>query len=224
MPVMDEFREEREAIRHAPFAKKWEYFKDYYLLRTIIILFVAGILGSLLYTYISRKNTALYVVLVNFALQQESADELVMPFAGENINTRKEAIIIDNSSYISADANEINFLKYGYEDEQRLFSMVMTGDIDLLISGEDILKRYAQQEWFDDLSGVLDAEQLRSLEAAGALLYWNDRPIAVRVPTSSKLLTCYVYNGEQGKDIYAGFPAGSLHRELASSFLDYLRE
>ena len=30
MPVMDEFREEREAIKNAGFKEKWEYFWEYY--------------------------------------------------------------------------------------------------------------------------------------------------------------------------------------------------
>ncbi len=39
MPLMDEFREEREQIKKAPFPQKVQYFKDYYLLPTIFIVF-----------------------------------------------------------------------------------------------------------------------------------------------------------------------------------------
>ncbi len=41
MPLMDEFREEREQIKKAPFPQKVQYFKDYYLLPTIFIVFVS---------------------------------------------------------------------------------------------------------------------------------------------------------------------------------------
>lgn len=222
MPVMDEFREEREAIRHAPFEKKLEYFKDYYLLPTILILVTAGIAGAFLYSYFSQKAPALYVTLVNFNTLEESSEGMTKPFAEEHINTRREEIFIDNSSFISADENEINFIKYGYEDEQRLFSMVMTGTIDLFITGEDVIDRYAEQEWFDDLRTVYDEAQLKELEAEGRIKYRNNVPVAVNIEDSEILKQYYYYNGSAGVEIYAGFPAGSEHRPMAVQFVNYL--
>ncbi len=219
MPVMGEFREEREAIRNAPFAKKLEYFKDYYLLKTIIILAVIGLAGTLLYNYFSRKQTALYVVLVNFSAVQESTEEMVTPFAEETIDTRKEEIIIDSSSYISSDTNEVNFIKYGYEDEQRLYTMVMNGDIDLLVTGEDVLNRYAEQDWFDDLRIVMDTDDLTSV-GEDRILYWKNVPIGIRIDSTSVLFKYYAYNGKAGETIYAGFPAGGVHQKTAVEFLN----
>jgi hypothetical protein len=56
MPVMDEFKEERETIKNAPFSKKLEYFKDYYLMKTIIAVVTAAILGGFLFSYFSKKH------------------------------------------------------------------------------------------------------------------------------------------------------------------------
>ncbi len=222
MPVMDEFKEEREAVKHASTSVKLQYFKDYYLLKTIIILFVLILGGSYIYSVVTAKDTALYVVLVNFNALQESSETMTAPYAEQYINTKKEEIIVDNSSFISADENEINFVKYGYEDEQRLFSMIMTGNLDLFISGEDILNRYAEQDWFDDLNGVLDADQLAAWEAEDRILYWNGKPVAVKVTDSAALNENYFYNGVQGEELYAGFPANSPHREQAVQFLQWL--
>ena len=118
---------------------------------------------------------------------------MIEPFAREHINTRKQEIVIDSSSYISSDKNEINFVKYGYEDEQRLFSMVMTGEIDLFITGEDVINRYAEQEWFDDLRTILNASDLSELE--NRILSHNGIPIAIRIDESSILNEYYFYNG-----------------------------
>ena len=222
MPVMDEFKEEREAIKHAPFSKKLEYFKDYYLLKTLIILFAAGLFGTYLFRVITAKETALYVTLVNFSELQESHEDLTAPFAGEYLNPKKEEIFIDSSSYISADMNETDFIKYGYEDEQRLFAMVMTGEIDLFITGEDVIGRYTEQQWFDDLRTILPDEDYSRYEAEDRIVYFNEVPVAVKLDDSSVLTDYYYYNGRQNVDICAGFPAGSLKRELAAAFLKYL--
>lgn len=220
MPVMDEFKEERETIKNAPFSKKLEYFKDYYLMRTIIIVVVAAIVGGFLYSYFSRKETALYATLVNFSEVQDP-EGLTAPFAKEAINTRKEEIFIDSSSYISSDMNEVNFIKYGYEDEQRLFSMVMTGEMDLFISGGDVLERYAAQEWFEDLRTVIPETDLMKMDE-NSILSFNGVPIGIRIKESSALFKYYYYNGKQGEAVYAGFPAGSRHKDLAVRFLQYL--
>ena len=220
MPVMDEFKEERETIKNAPFSKKLEYFKDYYLMKTIIAVVVAAILGSFLFSYFSKKETALYVTLVNFSEVQDPAG-MIAPFAQEAINTKKEEIFLDSSSYISSDMNEVNFIKYGYEDEQRLFSMVMTGEMDLFISGGDVLERYAAQEWFEDLRTVLPEADLMKMDESSVLSF-NGVPIGLRIRESSILFQTYYYNGKQGETVYAGFPAGSRHRELAIRFLQYL--
>ncbi len=222
MPVMDEFKEEREAIKHAPFAKKLEYFKDYYLLPLIIVLVTAGIAGSFFYSVFSQKKAALYVSLVNFNLTEESTDGLTAPFAEERINPRREEIFLDYSSFISSDENELNFIKYGYEDEQRLFSMVMTGTIDLFITGEDVIDRYAEQDWFDDLRTVYDETLLAKLEREGRIKYRNGVPIAVNISDSELLKRYFYYNGKAEEEIYAGFPAGGQHRTLAVQFVQYL--
>ena len=72
MPVMDEFRKEREAIKHAPLEKRLEYFRDYYLGKTLLILFVVGMLGAWLISVITAKEPALYITLVNFTELQEN--------------------------------------------------------------------------------------------------------------------------------------------------------
>jgi hypothetical protein len=222
MPVMDEFKESRESIKTASFSKKLAYFKDYYLLKTIAVLVALILAVSFLVNYFSAKETALYVTLVNFTELNETSDGLKTPFAEKYLNPKKQEVIVDHSSFISADENEINFVKYGYEDEQRLFTMVMEGDLDLFISGKDILERYGEATWFDDLSTVLSASELEKYK--DSILYQNGIPIAVRIPESSVLNKYYFYSGRETDGIYAGFPAGSKHRETAVNFLLYLLE
>jgi len=222
MPVMDEFKEARESIRNAPFEKKVQYFRDYYLMPLIVTLFFVGLGGAFIYNYFSQKETALYIAMVNFNSIRDSVKEMTQPFAEEHINTRRQQIYLDYSSFISADENEVNFLKYGYEDEQRLFSMVMTGEMDLFISGEDVVDRYCQQEWFEPLDQVLSSEDFSRYSEEKRILYRNEKPVAVRVDDAALLKEYFFYNGRQGETVYAAFPTNSIRRPLAAEFLAYL--
>jgi ABC-type molybdate transport system substrate-binding protein len=118
--------------------------------------------------------------------------------------------------------NEVNFIKYGYEDEQRLFAMVMTGEIDLFITGEDVIERYAESEWFDDMRTFLPEEDLKRYESEDRVLEYKGVPIAVKVDDSAILKEYFYYNGRQDVEVYAGFPAGSTQRRLAGEFVQYL--
>ena len=56
MPVMDEFKEEREKIKTASPEQKWKYFKDYYLKWVI----AGGIGVALLISFIVSCISSLY--------------------------------------------------------------------------------------------------------------------------------------------------------------------
>ena len=98
----------------------------------------------------------------------------------------------------------------------------MTGEIDLLITGEDVIERYAAQDWFDDLRDILDEKALADYESSKDIKYWKGVPIAIRIDSSRKLDTYYYYNGKEHTDIYVAFTANSAHRELAAAFVSYL--
>lgn len=212
----------REWLKQASFKEKMKYYSSYYTIPLIITLFFAAVGISFVRTFIIHKESALYVTLVNFAALKEDSAAIADPFAKEHINTRRQEIVIDNSSYISADESEVNVLKYGYEDEQRLMTFVFTGLIDIMISGDDVIERYAEKQWFDDLSTFMDADMLAEFEKEGRILKYGGVPIAVRTDDSALLNDNYYYNGRKTDGLYAAFTANSEHRELAVEFLQYL--
>ena len=207
MAKMDEFREEREAIKHAPLSKRLGYFKDYYLIPVLIaaasIIFIIVLATSVLF----KKEEVLYVALVNFA---------------DLGDTKKEEITLDSSSLISTEDEEINFVKYNYESEQKLLTLVMAGEIDLFVSGLDVIEHYEEQAWFDDLRTILDEETFKRLENEDLILYDKSVPIAVSLEGADLFTENYYYIGEQEGDVYAAFPAGPENRDLAVLFFKYL--
>ena len=222
MPLMDEFREEREQIKKAPFPQKVQYFKDYYLLPTIFIVFVSVVMILLLRSTIFRHPESLSVTMINFMAEDSAEENVKKAFEKKALKSKKDYIAIDSNTYIAADTEESELIKYGYEDEQKLLSLVMSGSLDLVVSGQDVIERYIEQDWFDDLRTILDPDFVKSLDGEGKLLYAGNVPVAVCVDDSSLLTSNYTYKGKEGVSLYAAFPANSKRRELAAEFLLFL--
>ena len=56
MPLMDEFKEEREQIKKASFKKRFEYFWEYNKTKVLIITFVTIMLSSMIYNAVTKKE------------------------------------------------------------------------------------------------------------------------------------------------------------------------
>ena len=222
MAVMDEFREEREQIKTAPLSKKIQYFKDYYLIPTLFTVFVVTVAVLVLKSTIFRREESLYVCMVNFAAAEEAEENVTEAFEKKALSDKKDYIVVDSNTYIAVDEEESDLIKYSYVDEEKLLAMVMSGSLDFLASGQDVVERYMEQDWFDDLSGILDPDLLRKLEEEDRILYKGSVPVAVSLDGSALVTGNFEYRGKKGEALYGGFPAGSQRRELAARFLDFL--
>lgn len=222
MAVMDEFREEREQIKTAPLPKKIQYFKDYYLIPTLFTVFVVTVAVLVLKSTIFRREESLYVCMVNFAAAEEAEENVTEAFEKKALSDKKDYIVVDSNTYIAVDEEESDLIKYSYVDEEKLLAMVMSGSLDFLASGQDVVERYMEQDWFDDLSGILDPDLLRKLEEEDRILYKGSVPVAVSLDGSALVTGNFEYRGKKGEALYGGFPAGSQRRELAARFLDFL--
>ena len=102
MPVMDEFKEEREKLKDASFEKKWKYFKDYYLMWVIVAAVIIAIIGPIIFSVLTRKEDALYVCMLNF-VEHDNAESIVKNafVIRSGINEKKERIVIDTSIFIA---------------------------------------------------------------------------------------------------------------------------
>ena len=177
---------------------------------------VVGIL--LLRSTIFRHPESLSVTMINFMAEDSAEENVKKAFEKKALKSKKDYIAIDSNTYIAADTEESELIKYGYEDEQKLLSLVMSGSLDLVVSGQDVI----EQDWFDDLRTILDPDFVKSLDGEGKLLYAGNVPVAVCVDDSSLLTSNYTYKGKEGVSLYAAFPANSQRRELAAKFLLFL--
>ena len=171
MPVMDEFREEREALKHGTLKQKFRYFLDYYKWYVVAAVAFVGFAASMIYNMVTRKDMAFSVSLIN-AFDIGSGDEYLASFAEyAGIDTEEFDIMADSSmqiDYTSTDQNTAASI-------QKLMVLVAAGEIDALLSDEAVIEQYAYSETFYDLRDVLTAEQL---DAYGPYLFYMDQAVA----------------------------------------------
>lgn len=225
---MDEFKEEREKIKTASPEQKWKYFKDYYLKWVIAIGIAIALLISFIVSMVTRKDDMLTVLLVNFVPLETADAQVKEPFTQQYLeDPKKQQIQLDTGSRIAVgevSGNDLSSaMTYSYADEERIMALAYTGSIDLMISGEDVIRRYMEAEWFVPLDTVLDADTLAKFEEEGRVIYYAGEPAAVCMDTAKVLNENYYYAGEGEPSLYAAFGGGSKHADLAAEFLKFIQ-
>ncbi len=237
MAVMDEFREEREQIKTASARVKWQYFKDYYLFWVLGGLFLAVVMGAFIFSVLRQKETVFYAALINLSPLESAETEVTEAFAETCLeDPGHEQIVLDTSIQLIAHGGEgtapegtdqpdvTDIMRYSYEEEEKLTLLVMTGGIDVIVTGQDVYEQFVPAGWFMDLTPILGQETVRELEAADRLLYAEGVPVGVRLDGASLLDDHYVYIGEGSPALYAGVVTGSQHTAASAAFMDFLRK
>ncbi|MCM1540253.1 MAG: hypothetical protein NC121_03225 [Blautia sp.] len=154
MAVMDEFREEREALKHGTPKQKFTYFMDYYKWYVIIAVIVI-ILG--VYTVreiMDRKDTALYTCLLN-TIELEAAQEYNAEFAETiELDTDKYRLTFDANIWIDPDVIDENTMV----NSQKLMAHLAAGELDIMITDQDSITNYAYQDNFLTMEELLPPE------------------------------------------------------------------
>ena len=174
MPVMDEFKEEREALKNASFKEKWQYFLDYYkwyvigggVALLLVCLFIRDV--------VTAKDYALYGTFINeYAFQNEDGSEKGQALMDEmaerlEIDTEKYDVIIDSTLTIggssSVDVTGMTANEVSYQSEQKLMVYIAAGDVDYIAADSTTFLQYATTETFHDLRNVLTPEQQEKYE------------------------------------------------------------
>ncbi len=127
---MDEFREEREALKHGTPKQKFRYFLDYYKWHVVAAVAIIVFAASMIYNMATRKEMAFSVSLVN-AFDIGTGEEQLASFAEyAGIDTEEFDVMADSSmqiDYTSTDQNTAASL-------QKLMVLVAAGEIDALLS------------------------------------------------------------------------------------------
>lgn len=161
MPLMDEFKEEREALKHGTPKQKLRYFWDYYKWHTIAVIAAILVLIFTIREFVTRKDTAFYACFLNLTRYNYTMDEAesvnaFAEFAG--IDTDKYSIFFDTSIQIGMGTGADN------DSSQKLFAYLFAAEIDVMVSDLDSILTYAYQSDFYDMRELLSEEQLAACQ------------------------------------------------------------
>jgi len=183
MPLMDEFKEEREALKNADLKTKWDYFWEYNKTKVFIIGIFAFLIIGYLYSVVTQKEDAIFVALLNSVPgSEESIAKLEDEFAAyAEIDTDKYDMMFDTSVTLSSSG----LGQAVSESVQRMTAYIASGKIDVIVGGSDLFATEANQNIFADLRTILSEEQIAAYEP---YFYYVDQAHIDKVNTAEHLL------------------------------------
>ena len=227
MPLMDEFREEREKIKDASPEKKWKYFKDYYLKWVIAGVATFIVVIILLVDILTKKENMLTVMFVNFADQGGTTANIEMPFTNGYLeNPRKMEITLETNIYLPSDSSDYTSQSaaenYSYYQSQQRFSMLlMAGELNLVITDEKFIMGLADENYTLELGRVYSDDELAAF--GDRIVYHDGVPVAIRMDDSALIRENLVYKGENAENARICAAFSSIKRtDLAKQFLSFI--
>lgn len=160
MAVMDEFKEEREALKHGTPKQKFTYFMDYYKWYVIIAVIIIIVGVYTVREILNRKDTALYTCLLN-TIELETAAEYNAGFAETiNLDTDTWQLIFDANTWIDVNSMDENTMA----NSQKLMAHLAAGELDIMITDKDSITNYAYQDNFLTMEELLSPEEYEKYE------------------------------------------------------------
>ena len=184
MAVMDEFKEEREALKHGTPKEKLSYFWYYYKWHVIISVIVIAIVVSFVHQMLNRREIAFSAVMLNAsALNQETTlPDFAEDFAAlEGIDLNSEDLSFDTSIRIEEESMD----EISVTSSQKLMVYVAADELDTMITDRDSFRKYANSSMFYDLRDILTEEQITALEP---YFYYVDRTVVLAIEEANDSL------------------------------------
>lgn len=182
MAVMDEFKEEREALKNGTPKQKLAYFWYYYKWHVIIALVVIIMIVSFVKQLTDRKDPAFYAVMLNASLLDQMTSEqpdFVTDFAEkEGIDLNTSDITFDTSIRIVEDSMD----ETSSTSSQKLMVYVAANELDCMITDFTSFQKYANSSMFHDLRDILTDEQIQALEP---YFYYVDREVVLAIEAAN---------------------------------------
>lgn len=215
MPVMDEFKEERDKVKAQPLKKRLEYFWDYYKWYVIGGILAVVLLCNFIHSIVSKKDYALFGIVVDGSVIGDEEALLEDFYEYAKIDTDKYEVLMNSDLSTSQSNNQ------GLETSQFILTHLTGRDLDFALMESESYQQYSGQGLFLDLRLVLDEELFAALEAEGRIFYADGNPIPVGI---------YVRGIKRLEDVYyfasgnacIGIISNSKKSETAAEFIEFL--
>lgn len=250
MPVMDEFREEREAIKNASPKEKWEYFWEYYKWYVIGGAAILFLLVIFIRDMVNKKDWIFYGAFINTYAHEEPSEALLNDFVTlAQLDTENYSVMFDTSYSINIGTYD----EVTNSSAQRLLVNLTAAELDFVVADETTFGQYATIDTFMDVRTLFTPEELEkyqeyfyyvdmaevdrinegNLSAAydsyKGVAYDHTKPedmespvpVAIYIDSSEKLNNAYVFKEES---VVLGIPLNTQHLQTTLLFIDYLLE
>lgn len=249
MPVMDEFKEERERIKSASFKEKASYYIYYYKFHVLGSIAALVLVISLIVTIVTNKDTALYVTIINAYEYEEVSESYETEFLENvDIDLEKYDVVIDSSIYLDYDNQDSTFSTY----LQKVVTLIGAQSLEVMVSDSLVYENMYLNEMFIDLSTVLTEEEMEryvddfyyvdyavieeyAIESDNANYEYEaptydhrdyesmEDPVAVGIyiDSDNEFLNCYAYGDS---DAIISIVASTQHVDNALLYLKYVIE
>ena len=186
MPLMDEFKKEREDIKNQPLKKRLDYFWTYYKWWVIGGIALIIIAVSIITNIVKSKDETVYVAMIDTVINPTGnyEENITVPFLEEHGLSPKKNTINFNLNFIFSGQKGSELPgspsysdTLGYSGRQNLAIYVSAGDVDAISAPEDWFDNYAYSDFFLSLDDYLSADELKALD--GRICY-ADRAVMER--------------------------------------------
>lgn len=134
--IHDEIREQNAKLRDAPLKEKIEYFQEYYLKTTILIVIAVIFVVYLAYSILTAPSDTAFAAFFYNNTGDPSSTELIDGFtAYMNIDTEKHEAYIDATMNYAPDNNSYD----AYVSLEKSMAVITTGELDIVVGDTDTL-------------------------------------------------------------------------------------
>ena len=170
-----------------------------------MVIFVIGIIASLIYTIFIKPHPDLYcgVAMYDQFLSIEDIESLTSELNTKfNLDPKKYTVDIES---FYADSTDV---MVEAELNQKFNTYIYNAQFHLLMSDKEKVQMFIDAEYMTPLSDYLSQNIINKLDKEGRIVYANDpyskenKPMAIDISNSALLKK---YNLYQGKSCYIGF-------------------
>jgi len=139
---------ERQKFSELHGRDKWQYFKDYYARKLLVLAVILAFVAYFVYSAIDNNmnNTLLNTAVIDCYFPQESVDRLVDDFKEYIGFTSKRDIVIFDSSYF--------FSGQDYQGVEKINVLMAAGELDVIIAPEEYFEPYMNNGIFISLTNL----------------------------------------------------------------------
>lgn len=207
---------ERQKLKEMDKKERWQYFKEYYFVKLILICAAAFAVCYVVYTMVKpRIETVFYAAIMYDIIPEENRDGFISDLETLlDVDTEKQNVFIDD--------NYLTEMGTGMSGMERIQTYMYAGQVDVLIADRETFGTLTKAGCFLDLAELFPTETYSKLSST---VYTGKSEEDNRERAYGFYLTdCEKYRelGVTMKEPVIGIVANTKYKDNAVKVIDYL--